>query len=366
MDHGGSLTLQLALCVWAVYSIVSLLQIYISLAAGPDRLSPWWPPALMVALRAGYLALITPAILSLASRYRIQSPRRALRLAVHVLAVLFFAPGYAAVIVLGQWLVLGRSEEFWTILINRVDDVVLYHTVIVAIVYAVSFYTRSKDQDVATAQLQYQLAEAQLQALRTQVQPHFLFNTLNTISELVHNQPDRADLMINQLGELLRRSLQDAREPVVPLGTELETVRLYMQIQQVRHPVGLDFTCDVDPQALFAPVPAFVLQPLVENAVRHGVDARPGPGTIVVSAWISDGKLHLTVHDNGGGLRSGIQKRSGIGLQNLTARLQHMYGAEAHLSLHSDGRSGTKATVVLPLGAGFKYNQAGARQIQPG
>ena len=349
--RGRALTTNLALSVLAVYALVSVGQVYVAIEAGADRSLPWWAPGLMVLLRIAYLAALTPLVLLIGRRYRIEAPYVLGRAALHIVIVSIAAPGYAAAILVSRWIVLGATEAtLWGVLINRVDDVVLYYAVLLAISYAVDYYTEARARELTSAQLRYEMLQAQLVALRTQLQPHFLFNTLNGITELVHQDPDRADLMIGRLGELLRRSLEQGDVQSVPLETELDTVRLYVSIQQVRYPHELTVDYQVAPDVLQASVPVFLLQPLVENAIRHGIGNRIGNGRVTIAATREAGQLVIDVIDNGPGVFAHETVVEGIGLQNVRARLYHMYGAAAVLELRPAGPAGgAHARVVLPF-----------------
>ena len=178
--------------------------------------------------------------------------------------------------------------------------------------------------------LQVRLDQAQLQALKVQLQPHFLFNTLNTITALVHTDPAAAERMVSGLSELLRFSLGSAGEQEVTLERELEVLRHYLEIQQVRFHDRLSVAFDVDAEAERAYVPNLILQPLVENAIKHGVGPRAAAGHIGIAARHRGDVLTLEVSDDGVGERTDVPRREGVGLGNARARLKSLYG-DAHL-----------------------------------
>lgn len=194
-----------------------------------------------------------------------------------------------------------------------------------------------------------ELARAQLQALRAQVHPHFLFNTLNTIAALVPDQPRAADRMIAELATLLRASLRSDGALEVPLREELELVRAYLDIEQVRFGPRLTAEWDVDEAAGSALVPALLLQPLVENAVRHGLWPRDEPGRVRIAAHRSGGELRIAVEDDGVGVAPGGPVAEGVGLANSRARLRRLYGADHRFALAAGpGGAGVAVRVVLP------------------
>ncbi len=200
--------------------------------------------------------------------------------------------------------------------------------------------------------------EARATALQSQLEPHFLFNTLNAVSTLVveGRGPD-ATRMLARLSEFLRLTLDAAATPEIPVAEELEFVRRYLEIEQVRFGDRLAVTIDASPEAMSAAVPALVLQPLVENAVRHGVTAREEGGSVAVTVAVRDGMVRLSVADDGPGLPAREGGRHGIGLANTVARLDALYGERARLDLESSAR-GLVATVELPFRAAPRVEEA--------
>lgn len=191
-----------------------------------------------------------------------------------------------------------------------------------------------------------QLDRARREALRAQLQPHFLFNTLNTIAALVHADPDGAERMIAGLGDLLRRSLDNDGRTTVPLGEELAMLRAYLEIEQERFADRLAVRWEVDPGTLAAAVPPLLLQPLAENAVRHGLWPRPSGGELRIVAAREGEQLVLQVCDDGLGLRPGAAP--GIGLSNTTERLRGLYGPRHQFRLTPRTEGGVMTTVRLP------------------
>jgi sensor histidine kinase YesM len=212
---------------------------------------------------------------------------------------------------------------------------------------AISYFRQARDRE----QLEARLERAQLQTLKLQLQPHFLFNTLNTITALISVDPRVAERMVSGLSELLRLSLRNAGEQEVPLSRELELLEHYVEIQQIRFRDRLTVTLEIEPDAMHALVPNFILQPLVENAIRHGIGPRAAAGHVDVCAYRENGSLHLRVADNGVGLRgrNPASSRDGIGLGNTKARLEHLYGTQHEFSARGGSDGGFVVDIVIPF-----------------
>jgi two-component system, LytTR family, sensor kinase len=235
----------------------------------------------------------------------------------------------------------------------------LSYWVIVTVRQATYNYGRFREREVRASLLEAKLAQAQLEMLKMQLHPHFLFNTLHAISTLIHKDPDAADEMVAQLSDLLRMTLATIGIHEVPLQQELEFLARYLEIQKTRFQDRLEVTLDIPPETLDVRVPNQVLQPIVENAIRHGIDARSGQGLIEIRARATDHMLELTVRDDGPGLRSEVRldvqpdnaprDGRGIGLANTRARLRELYGPAStlHLGNHPDG--GAIVTLSLPI-----------------
>lgn len=219
------------------------------------------------------------------------------------------------------------------------SDIPIY-LMIMSAAHAALFYRRSQERAAS-------LARARLEALRMQLQPHFLFNTLNTIAGLVHDEPDKADAVLTSLSELLRQTLEGSSELEVPLARELEFVERYLAILHTRFEDRLRFVFDIAEETRAALVPSFLLQPLVENAVRHGLEPKAGGGTVTIRARREGEALQLAVTDDGIGAPDLSAIRENIGLGNTRARLRELYGAKGTLALHND--HGLTVTVTLPF-----------------
>jgi sensor histidine kinase YesM len=208
-----------------------------------------------------------------------------------------------------------------------------------------------RDRELAASRLAASLAEARLQALQMQLQPHFLFNTLNTLAGLARDgRQAEVVALIAELGDLLRYSLANNDRQEVSLEEELEFVERYLAIEGVRFGDRLTVAFEIEPEALGAAVPTLLLQPIVENAIRHGIAASPLPGRIDIRAHAADGRLRIEVRDNGIGLDlNGSAPRQGIGLENTRARLFQLHGNRSALRMQAAEGGGMRLVLELPL-----------------
>jgi two-component system LytT family sensor kinase len=219
-----------------------------------------------------------------------------------------------------------------------------------ALVQMVMIYRHNRRQDLRASRLETELAQAQLQALKMQIHPHFLFNTLNTISGCVYKDRDLAVRMISRLSELLRLTLETGEETEIPLSDEVTISEKYLAIEQLRFADRLKVEIEMDPLAGDQLVPALILQPLVENAVRHGISPRIEGGTITIRAGVEKERLVITVCNDGEDLRPSCRENGeGIGLKNIRSRLRQRYGDAASLVLSPIESGGCCARVTLPL-----------------
>ena len=226
----------------------------------------------------------------------------------------------------------------------------LIYWVILGAYSAYDYYKRDQERQVREAELEKLLAESRLDALRSQLHPHFLFNALNTVSAHVETDPRGARRMLEQLGELLRLSLDHSEEQEIPLEQELAFLERYLAIQKARFEDRLDVQVDADADTLDGMAPTFVLQPLVENAIRHGVSTRSSKGAIAVTARRDNGSLHLRVSDNGPGLPQDwdFEADAGVGLRNTSERLRRLYADRQSLDISSRSEGGVDVELTLP------------------
>ncbi|HLJ47212.1 MAG TPA: histidine kinase [Bryobacteraceae bacterium] len=231
---------------------------------------------------------------------------------------------------------------------------VLVYCAIVGVYSTLEYYGQWRDRQLRAVELERLLSESRLENLRAQLHPHFLFNALNAISAYIDCDARVAHRMLEKLGELLRMSLEHADGQEVPLERELAFVERYLELQRARFEDRLEVTMNIDPGVRRARVPAFLLQPLVENAIRHGISARPDTGLVELSAWRENGHLRLRVRDDGPGISAAWdpRKKAGVGIANTRERLRNLYGDHGQrLEIHSEPGHGVRVEISLPFAA---------------
>jgi two-component system LytT family sensor kinase len=308
-----------------------------------------------LAMWTGY-ALWTPAIFWLGRHFRFDRRGWKTAVAVHVPASIIISAIHLALVgVLRFYLqtLRGGTPEFWMSVADgffrTLDQVMPLYWALVGLQHSIHYYRQARSREVRSARLETRLMESQLQALQHQLHPHFLFNTLHAISTLVHRDPDKADLMIERLSELLRITLRKVGAQEVELAEELEYVHAYLGIEQVHFGDRLRIEYRVDAAAMDVLVPTLILQPLVENAIRHGLEPMVRPGTLTIEAQADGDTLWLRVRDDGAGLPKNWKRREGVGLTNTRSRLDRLYGEEAALTVRENPGGGVLVDAYIPL-----------------
>src|SRR5262245_22325600 len=244
----------------------------------------------------------------------------------------------------------GPWTRFLQLAVSSAQSTIPIYWAIVCVTWVISYYQQLRERERRTLELETRLMQANLQTLKAQLQPHFLFNTLNAIASLVRRRPEAAEDMIGSLSDFLRMTLDTAQQHEVPLHREIEFLDLYLEIQQTRFGERLRIQKEIAPTALDLAVPTLILQPLVENSIRHGIEPRETGGTILIRALRHENALRLEVRDDGDGLKAGqlAAFREGVGLSNTKARLQELYGEAHRFQVTPNPEGGLTVAVELP------------------
>ncbi|MCC6991819.1 MAG: sensor histidine kinase [Acidobacteria bacterium] len=305
-------------------------------------------------------ALVAPAVLWLARRFPLERATWTRSGPAHLAGVFAATLAHVTFVMVGRigieaiygptsrmtWL-----EEFQQMFFLYFDWEMMTYWTIVGLSHAVRYHYEAQSRALAASQLETRLIEAQLQTLQRQLQPHFLFNTLNTVSALMHRDVEAADTMLAQLGDLLRLSFETLDVQEVSLGQELAFLRKYVAIEQARFRERLHVTFDVAPGLDDCLVPNLLLQPLVENAIRHGIGPRVEPGHVIVRAARVGDTLELEVRDAGVGVPAAAlaDLAHGVGLSNTRSRLAHLYGDRHRFAVTRPPGGGLSVVIVIPV-----------------
>jgi two-component system LytT family sensor kinase len=322
------------------------------------RQGPWLPLfATELALWLPW-ALATPLVVSLARRYPIVRRMSGRAFAVHLVTFAALSVASEAWSAWLQVLFNPWGNRRWPTFVDTFNTSLTFQAVTFLIAYAliltVTYLADAREsiarQAIETARLNEKLSEAQLAALRRQIEPHFVYNTLNSISGLIRDRRnDAAVSMIVGLSEFLRRTSEDSHRAQVALAEEVEYVQRYLELQKMRFAERLQVSVDIPTELLRAQVPNLLLQPLVENAIKHGIARRVAGGTVRVSGVRSNGTLYLSVYNDGAGsLPDWPASPTGVGIGNLRTRLQILYGDQSGLELRGAG-GGVEVVVTLPF-----------------
>ncbi len=357
MRHRRIINWGLIISAWTLVGLFFATQHYLfQVRRGAPSAS--WSQSLLNTLPDWYLwALFFPCVFWLARRYRIDRHQFLPALAVHVPIGMLMALVHlvlATSVLLALESLRGKPYHFHTLITYIEWNFLLWfhwnaltYMALVALCHALEYYHRFEERQRVAVTLEALVTQAQLQALKSQLRPHFLFNSLNAVAELVHEDPDAAEEMILSLSDLLRRSL-DVASQEVPLSEELDFVRAYLEIEQLRFQDRLRVDWRIEPRAQEMLVPNLILQPLVENAVRYGTHR--GVGHIELSAVLRGDLLELEVRDHGPGFSDNGRKvrGNGLGLINAHQRLDRLYGPPSGLQVGNAPGGGAYVTVMLP------------------
>lgn len=347
--------------VWAALGVIYAGPIYFEVRAEGHGHTAWRIFSWGILTWLSW-APLSPAMVWFACRYSLIGSAWKTSLLVHVPAFLLTSAVHSAAataitLTIKPFDNMGSSPmAFWPRFLSRMQgsfgsDLLIYASVI-GIFYALDYYRKYREREFLASRLEAQLAQAQLDSLRMQLHPHFLFNTLNNIVGLVRDQKNQAAVsMLVGLSDLLRHTLDHSARQEVELREELNFIKLYLSIQEMRFSDRLQIRFDIDPSTTKAMVPNLILQPLTENALRHGFGRSADSGLVGISSAVEDGHLRLTVYDNGAGLPDDWQLKgsAGIGLANTAARLQQLYDDNHQFDIRNRDGGGVEVMIVMPL-----------------
>jgi len=344
---------------WTLIGLIFAAVSYASALADTNRRFSFLD-ALRLNLIQFYLwGLFSPVLFWFSRRFPLEfPPRKRGNLFLHIPALLLFAGVHQAIQVAVLWLATPRMQQQWPSIVDCYRfyfwfgfyiDLIIALLIIIA-VHALFYYRRFRAGEIEQASLKAQLAEAQLKALKMQLHPHFLFNTLHSISSLILEDPPRANSMIARLGDFLRLTLENTNRQLVTLKEETEFVRCYLEIEQVRFGDRLTVNLAIDAAADTAQVPHMILQPVVENAIQHAIAPRAAPGRIEIEARRMDSRLHIEVKDTGPGITEavGSVQGHGVGLNNVRARLAQLYDGDFSFTMTNSPEGGLNVVLELP------------------
>ena len=328
------------LIFWLLWTTIALLNAASTMISAPQY--PKWMPLLWELSSLYTVGALYPFVAAAARRFTFSKDKWPTSVALHVLFLFVFSAlhtsGMVGLRVIGYWIA-GKPYEFGgpdRILYEFYKDLILYPTLL-GLTRGIDYYRKSRESELRSEQLQRRLVEAKLQNLRGQLNPHFLFNTLNMISARMYEDVSDADRMITHLGDLLRLTLRTSDEPEVPLRNELEILTLYLEIMKGRFSETVRVEMKIDPNTEILMVPTLLLQPIVENAFRHGAGSNIEGGMIQVVTAAHNGTLSVVVRDNGPGVAGDPQVavKRGLGLSNTAERLNQLYGDRHQFRLNN-------------------------------
>lgn len=352
-----------AVLLFGGWTLASIIFAAISYAAaiGENNKEFGFVAALRLNLVQFYLwAILAPLLFKFSRRFPIEfRPLNLRNLLLYFPAVISFAGIHQTIHLAVLWSITPRWRQQFPALINCYRsyfafgfyiDLIIAALIVVA-VHAILYYQNFRASELAQSSLKTQLAQAQLRALKMQLHPHFLFNTLHSISSLVLEDPQKANSMIARLGDFLRLTLENSNQQLVSLKEEAEFVRCYLEIEQVRFGDRLTVAFELEPQTLSAQVPHLILQPVVENAIQHAIAPRATRGHIKIAAKRLNSSLRLEVRDNGPGIASNsdLPGTERVGLSNVRARLNQIYGSDFRFELVNAGGEGLTVVMEIPL-----------------
>jgi len=340
--------------LWSLVGLAIASEIYLS--SNFLGRSITWGEAISDSLEDWYVyGILSLGVVWLARRFPPEGGSRWAKAGIHLAAALAFSVVYiVARTIVGEvdsWIAgepASFSEIFHPLLVRTFPFNLLVYGVILTVSHALDYYRKYHERTVQTLELEKHLTEARLQALLHQLKPHFLFNTLNGIASLMHTDVDAADKMLVRLSELLRITMSHTGAPQTSLREEVAFIERYLDIEKIRFRNRLDVMIAIDEDAIDAQVPSLILQPMVENAMHHGIEPHSRMGRIEILGSRRGDNLVLTISDNGTGIPDGGLKREGIGVANTRARLAELYGAHQKFEMANRPEGGLCVSITLP------------------
>jgi two-component system LytT family sensor kinase len=345
---------------WTLVSVIFALVSYAA-AIGENNKEFGFVAALRLNLVQFYLwAILSPLLFRFSCRFPIEfRPLNLRNLLLYFPALISFASIHQIIHLAVLWSITPRWRRQFPALIDCYRayfgfgfyiDLIIASLIVIA-VHALLYYQNFRASELAQSSLKTQLAQARLRALKMQLHPHFLFNTLHSISSLVLEDPPKANSMIARLGDFLRLTLENSDQQLVSLKEETEFLRCYLEIEQVRFGDRLTLAFELEPQTLSVQVPHLILQPVVENAIQHAIAPRATRGHINIEAKRLNSLLRLEVRDNGPGIASNgdLLRTEGVGLSNVRARLHQIYGSDFRFELMNRKDGGLTVVMEIPF-----------------
>ena len=343
----------LIVCAWTIVGLLFTVQ-EIVLAKVDGGHVNWVVFGALELIYWNVWAAFTPLVIGLAKRFPLTGPGLVRHIAIHAVASFLMAPLASVteyILVSGLLRLLSRLSDLPTFtdsLLSMSVTGLLTYWLVVGLYQSFHFYQAALERQTRAAQLETQLSQAELENLKSQLHPHFLFNSLHTIGVLMQEDVEAASHLLVSLGDLLRMALE-RRDNEITLQSELEFVDKYLEIEQTRFHDRLKVFMDVPPDLLRVYVPSLALQPLVENAIKHGISVDSTAGRLEIAAQRHNGRVWLRVRDDGPGPAPGSRLRFGVGLTNVQSRLKQLYGDESSLELTGGNGRGCEATITIPL-----------------
>jgi len=345
--------------IWMLLGIFSSVNLYF-IEAREDNPINWFTAFVWAMPDMLIWAFFTPVIALLLTRFRLERGSWKRSMLVHALVGFSFPLIHGiidAFVNAAIYWSYGLSFSFGHSISAHITyeyfQMVIIYWLVVSVLTGIRYYQQFRERELRAAQLESQLSQAQLQALRMQLNPHYLFNSLNAVSALVEDEPKKARELLANLGDLLRTSLEGEQDNFVPLENELRFIRSYLDVERVRLGERLHVEFEIDPKTETALVPNLILQPLVENAIRHGIAPHVENGDVRILSELEGDRLILSIFDNGKGIEvfngNGQMYEEGVGIRNTRERLKVIYGERASFKLNSLESGWTESRVTLPL-----------------